>query len=167
MKKIKVIFKTHLDIGFTDFAEVVTLRYLERDIPRAIETADYFRAHDHNQFRYCWTVGSWLLYEYLERSNSLERKKLEVAVERGDIAWHALPFTTHSELAGESLFRFGLALSQKLDARFGRKTTGAKLTDVPGHTRGIVGPLAEAGVKLLHIGINPASAAAKVPPLFR
>lgn len=167
MKNIRVIFKTHLDIGFTDMAETVTNRYLERDIPRAIETAEYFRRHDHGGFRYCWTVGSWLLYEYLERSNSLERRKLEAAVERGDIAWHALAFTTHSEFAGESLFRFGLTLSQKLDARFGRKTTGAKLTDVPGHTRGIVRPLAEAGVKLLHIGINPVSAAADVPPLFR
>lgn len=167
MNNIRIIFKTHLDIGFTDFAEAVTRRYLERDIPRAIETADYFRLHDHHGFRYCWTVGSWLLCEYLERSNSLNRKKLEAAIERGDIAWHALPFTTHSELAGESLFRFGLTLSQKLDARFGRKTVGAKLTDVPGHTRGIVRPLAEAGVKLLHIGINPASSAAKVPPLFR
>lgn len=167
MKEIKVIFKTHLDIGFTDLAETVTARYLERDIPQAIKTADYFREHDHDGFRYCWTVGSWLLYEYLERSNPLDRKKLEDAVERGDITWHALPFTTHSEFAGESLFRFGLTLSQKLDRRFGRKTVGAKFTDVPGHTRGIVRPLAEAGVKLLHIGINPASAVAQVPTLFR
>jgi hypothetical protein len=46
-----------------------------------------------------------------------------------------------------------LGLSKSLDLRFGRKTTGAKMTDVPGHSRGIISPLA-AGVKLLDIGLN-------------
>jgi hypothetical protein len=60
-----------------------------------------------------------------------------------------------------------LGFSKSLDRRFGRTTTGAKMTDVPGHTRGIVGPLAENGVTFLHIGINSASTPAEVPPLFR
>ena len=53
-----------------------------------------------------------------------------------------------------------LALSQSLDQRFGTVTTGAKMTDVPGHTRGIVAPLAKDGVTLLEIGINGGSTAA-------
>jgi len=65
------------------------------------------------------------------------------------------------------LFEFGLSLSQELDARFGRQTIAAKMTDVPGHTRGIVPLLAQAGVKFLHIGVNPASTVPGVPPLFR
>ena len=65
------------------------------------------------------------------------------------------------------LFRFGLGLAKRLDERFGRKTIAAKLTDVPGHTRGIVPLLAEAGIKFLHIGVNPGSTVPKVPPLFR
>jgi len=47
------------------------------------------------------------------------------------------------------------------------KTIAAKLTDVPGHTRGVVPLLAEAGVRFLHIGVNPGSAVPVVPPLFR
>ncbi len=41
------------------------------------------------------------------------------------------------------------------------------MTDVPGHTRGLVPVLAAAGVELFHVGVNPAAAAPDVPPLFR
>ena len=59
-----------------------------------------------------------------------------------------------------------IGLSQALDRRFGRTTTGAKMTDVPGHTRGLIAPLAAHGVKFLDIGVNDASTPAEVPPLF-
>ncbi len=92
---------------------------------------------------------------------------MEEGILAGDIAWHALPFTTHTELMDAELFRFGLSLSQSLDARFGRRTIAAKLTDVPGHTRAIIPLLAEAGVVFLHIGVNPGSTVPSVPGLFR
>ena len=56
-----------------------------------------------------------------------------------------------------ALFRAGLSFSQELDRRFGVRTTAAKMTDVPGHTLGIVPLLAEAGVRFLHLGVNTAS----------
>ena len=59
-----------------------------------------------------------------------------------------------------------IGLSQSLDRRFGQTTTGAKMTDVPGHTRGLIAPLAAQGVKFLDIGVNDASTPAEVPPLF-
>ena len=59
-----------------------------------------------------------------------------------------------------------LGLSKSLDHRFGRTTTGAKMTDVPGHTRGLVTPLAEHGVMFLDIGVNDASTPAELPPIF-
>ena len=59
-----------------------------------------------------------------------------------------------------------IGLSQTLDRRFGRTTTGAKMTDVPGHTRGLIAPLAAQGVKFLDIGVNDASTPPEVPPLF-
>lgn len=162
----KIIFKTHLDIGFTDYAAKVETRYFRDFLRQAVSTADYFRERG-NSFRFRWTVGAWLIYEALERADAGERRFLEEAVERGDLVWHALPFTLHSEFATAGLFRRALRFSRELDLRFGRHTVAAKLTDVPGHTRGIIAPLAEAGVKLLHIGINPASAACRVPRIFR
>lgn len=84
----------------------------------------------------------------------------------GDLAWHALPFSWETELLDRSMIVGALGLSQSLDRRFGRTTTGAKMSDVPGHSRGIVGPLAENGVKLLDIGVNGASTPPDVPSLF-
>lgn len=40
------------------------------------------------------------------------------------------------------------------------------MTDVPGHTRGLVGPLAGSGITFLDIGVNAASTPPDVPPLF-
>jgi hypothetical protein len=163
---VHVVFKTHLDIGFTDLARNVRASYFERFIPAAVALARQVRESGGPQ-RFIWTTGSWVLYEYLEWACPSNRRLLERAIADGDIVWHALPCTTHSEFLGRDLFRFGLSLSQQLDRRFGRKTIAAKMTDVPGHTRAIVPLLAEAGVRFLHIGVNPACAPPQVPPVFR
>lgn len=162
---VHLVFKTHLDIGFTDFARNVVERYFDDFIPRAIALAEELRrSGDDVGFR--WTTGAWLIYEYLERASPSDRERMERAVAAGDIVWHGLPFTTHSELMDADLFAFGLGLSQRLDRRFGRRTIAAKMTDVPGHTRAIVPLLAAAGIQFLHIGVNAASTSPDVPPLF-
>ena len=91
---------------------------------------------------------------------------MEQAIERGDIAWHALPFTWQTELLDRSAITGCIGFSKDLDRRFGRRTTGAKMTDVPGHTRGLVGPMAAAGITFLDIGVNSASTPPDVPDLF-
>lgn len=163
---IHVIFKTHLDVGFTDYASAVLNNYFKSYIPAALRVAREMRESGRPE-RFIWTTGSFLIYEYLERANAAERKLMEEGILHGDIAWHALPFTTHTELMDADLFRFGLTLSQEMDRRFGKTTIAAKMTDVPGHTRGIIPLLAEAGVEFLHIGVNPGSSVPEVPPLFR
>ena len=164
-QRIHVIFKTHLDVGYTDFAANVVQHYFDHFIPAAIALARQQR-EQHGRPTFLWTTGSWLIYEYLEKSPPAARQAMENAILAGDIAWHALPFTVHSENLSPALFKAGLSLSQRLDQRFGRHTIAAKMTDVPGHTRGIVPLLAEAGVQFLHIGVNPASTPPAVPPVF-
>ncbi len=162
---VHIVFKTHLDVGFTDLARNVTATYVSRFVPAVIELARTLR-ESASPDRFIWTTGSWLIYEYLERASGPDRARLEEAIMAGDIVWHGLPFTTHSELMDASLFEFGLSLSQQLDRRFGRQTIAAKMTDVPGHTRGIVPLLAAAGITFLHIGVNEASTPPDVPPVF-
>ncbi len=161
---VHMVFKTHLDVGFTDYAHRVVERYFRHFIPNAISLAKTLRESDDAGF--VWTTGSWLIYEYLEQASPKERRLMEEAITAGDITWHGLPFTTHTELMDASLFRYGLRLAQILDKRFGKRTIAAKMTDVPGHTRGIVPLLAEAGITFLNIGVNPASAVPDVPPVF-
>ena len=164
MTTVHLLFKTHLDIGFTHYSASVVQTYVEHFIPQALALAERTRESD---YRFRWTTGAWLIYNYLEQAAPENRRHMEAAIAAGDIRWHALPFTTHSELMDKSLFRFGLTYAQTLDQRFGQQTIAAKLTDVPGHTRALVPLLAEAGIKLLHIGVNEASSVPDVPPVFR
>ena len=159
-KPVLVVFKTHLDVGFTDFAHAVVKRYLNEFIPNAIRVGYELKDTD-TPFR--WTVGSWLIHEALKCDTSGE---VEKAIRDGILNWHALPFTTHTELMNTALFEYGASISAALDARFGRRTVAAKMTDVPGHTVGMVPLLAKRGVKLLHIGVNPATPVPPVPPVF-
>jgi hypothetical protein len=163
IETIHLIFKTHLDVGFTDLPHNVVQKYLHEYIPGAIATARALRQQGDSD-RYIWTTGSWLVYEGLEQTEG--RASLEQAIADGDIAWHALPFTAYSELMDASLYRYSLSLSKRLDQRFGKHTLAAKKTDVPGDTRASIHLLAEAGIQFLHIGVNPATPVPDVPPVF-
>jgi hypothetical protein len=165
VKRVLVMFKCHFDAGFIDTQANVVRWYFEKYFPQAIQTAATLRQE--GDARYVWTTGSWLIYEYLEKAAGPQRQQMEQALSAGDIAWHAIPFTWQTEFMDSSLIAGGLALSRELDRRFQRTTTGAKMTDVTGHTRAIIGPLAGHGVKLLDIGPNGACTKPDVPPVFR
>jgi Domain of unknown function (DUF5054) len=164
VKRVLVMYKCHFDAGFIDTQAAVVRKYFTEYFPAAIQVAETMRQA--GTCRYVWTTGSWLLYEYLDQASPEDRRRMEHAIANGDIAWHALPFSWQTELMDPSMISGGLGLSTSLDRRFGRTTTGAKMTDVPGHTRGLIGPLSAGGVKFLDIGVNGASTPATVPGLF-
>ncbi len=166
VKRIYLVFKTHLDLGYTALASEIFASYRDRLIPESLAVADALRARGGTE-RFSWTMGSWIVHECLEAGAPELRASMEAGIRKGDIHWLGVPFTTHTELMDPSLYRFGLSISRKLDERFGRTTIAAKLTDVPGHTRSMVPLLAEAGIRFLHIGCNPGSACPVVPDLFR
>lgn len=162
MKKVIVVSKTHLDLGFTDYAESIRRKYIDIFIPEAIDLAE--RVNTDAKKHFVWTTGSWIIKEALADEKC--RDKLERALREGNIAPHAMPFTIHSELLDTDTLDFGLSVVDRLDGLRGRKTVAAKMTDVPGHTKSIVPLLARHGIKLLHIGVNGASALVDVPPCF-
>lgn len=164
VRRVLVMFKCHFDAGFIDTQTAVVHKYFTQYFPHAIEIARQSR--EPGGHRYVWTTGSWLLYEYLEQASPQDHRVMEQAIADGDIAWHAIPFSWQTEMMDPSMISAGIGLSHALDARFGRITTGAKMTDVPGHTRGLVAPLAAEGVRFLDIGVNDASTPAELPPLF-
>ena len=165
ISKVHLLFKTHLDIGFTDYAADVLVKYFDHFLPVALGLAKNSRLENPAQ-RFIWSTGAWLIYEYLERSGPENRKKMEQAIEAGDVVWHGLPFTMHSELMSSSMLHASIRLAKILDERFGKKTIAAKMTDVPGHTRSIVPVLQQEGLEMLHIGVNPASPVPEVPEMF-
>ena len=165
VERVHVIFKTHLDLGFTDMAANVVRTYFEEFIPKVLSLTEKM-AVEGIEDRYQWTTGSWLVYRYFEEASQKNRRRMEQAIERGDFTWLGVPYTTHTELIDKSLFKLALSYSAALDRRFGRKTLTAKMTDVPGHTRGLVPVMAEAGIELFHVGVNTGSTMPDVPQLF-
>lgn len=162
---IHVVFKTHLDLGFTDTAANVTDRYVHEYLPRAIALAEELERRG-GDARFIWTTGSWMIHEALRLSDGEERAALERAIGAGHVTWHGLPLTTHTELMDPGLVEHAIAIGRRLDARFGHRTTAAKMTDVPGHTIGLVPFLAQGGIEFLHLGVNAASAVPDVPEFF-
>ncbi|WP_245415732.1 DUF5054 domain-containing protein [Alteribacter populi] len=165
IRNVHVIFKTHLDIGFTDLAENVIDQYVNLYIPKAITLAEELDAAGGSE-RFLWTTGSWLISHYLKVATIEKREKMVQAIKNCHIAWHGLPFTTHTELLNPELLEYSLSISEKLDEKFNRSTITAKMTDVPGHTISMVPYLAQHGIEYLHLGVNPASKVPNVPKLF-
>lgn len=128
VERVHVIFKTHLDIGFTHLAAHVTTQYMKEYIPKAIALSEQLEAEGGNE-RFIWTTGSWLIRHYLDHAPQEAVQRMEQAISRGYIAWHGLPFTTHTELMDAGLFRFGLSIAQGLDRQFGKQTIAAKMTE--------------------------------------
>lgn len=166
VEKVYVVFKTHLDVGFTDLSSVVTARYMQDFIPKALDVADRLEADGQGE-RYVWTTGSWLVWKYLQSASPEEIARLEKAIQRGDIVWNGVPYTVESETMNLDLFNTCLLVSHRLDEKYGKHTIAAKMTDVPGHTRSIIAPMAKAGIRFLHIGVNPASPIPNVPEFCR
>ncbi|RZU66112.1 uncharacterized protein DUF5054 [Microterricola gilva] len=162
---LHVVFKTHLDLGFTDTAANVTDRYVHEYLPRAIALAEELERRG-GPARFRWTTGSWLIHEALRLGSAEERASLENAIRAGHVQWHALPMSTHTELMDAGLVEHGISIGRRLDERFGRHTIAAKMTDVPGHTIGLVPFLDRAGIEYLHLGVNGSSAVPEVPEFF-
>jgi hypothetical protein len=164
VKQVLVIQKCHLDVGYTDTQENVMRKYFKEYYPKAMATAKKLRESGGN--RLTWTTGSWMLYEYFEQASPEEQRAMEQAIAAKDIAWHALPYTSETELLDRSMIDGCFSFSDALDARTGMRTVAAKMSDVPGHTRGLVSALADHGVHLLDIGVNDMSTPPDVPDVF-
>lgn len=50
MKKVFVVSKTHLDLGFTDYAENIKRKYIENFIPQAARLAENINTEKHKSF---------------------------------------------------------------------------------------------------------------------
>ncbi|RAP74758.1 DUF5054 domain-containing protein [Paenibacillus montanisoli] len=165
IKRVHVIFKTHLDIGFTHMAQDVIDRYMNSFIPQALELSEKL-AQEEGPVKFVWTTGSWLIKQFLQNASEPMRARMEEGIREGRIVWHGLPFTTHTEIMDERLFEYGLSLAKELDETYGRTTIASKMTDVPGHTIAMIPPMARRGIQYLHLGVNPVSKNPAVPKLF-
>lgn len=165
LKKIILVFKTHFDIGFTDLASNVIQQYSGSMLRDVIETC---RATENmGGQKYVWTMPSWPLKEVCEHCDGELREDLYHFIENGQIVWHALPFTSHTDFCGEEEYLEGLRYGRELSERFHKPyPVSAKMTDVPGHGLMLPEILAGSGIKFLHLGCNEFATPPAVPDLF-
>ena len=162
-----VVFKTHLDIGYTETIDGVLARYRGEMMDQALDLVESTRSLPEGQ-QFSWSLAGWPLEHALgPLQDPVRRERIAQAVRDHAITFHALPFTTHTETQDlEDLVR-GLGHSSRLARRFGKPLPiAAKMTDVPSHSWVLPTLLSQAGVRFLHLGCNPMSAQVQVPPLF-
>lgn len=161
IENVHVFFKCHLDVGFTNTSRKVLQEYFSHHFPAAMRVSKALAEESDDNF--VWTMPAWLVYEYLEGCSPAERATAEEAILAGTLSWHALPFTFFSELLDPSVLTASLGFSKELDRRFERTTRAARFTDIPGHSRGIIAPLVDAGIEFLNIGVNSGCKPPRVP----
>ena len=165
-ENVIVVFKTHFDIGYTDYAASVIKKYQTSMIEGALDRIDD-NLSDNPNGGFSWTMPAWPMKKILEGATEETRSRTIKALQDGTIAIHALPFTIETEASDlESMtrmFRYSNELSELYDLELPRD---AKMTDVPEHSWFLPTVLHNAGVDFLHLGCNPASMSPDVPVLF-
>ncbi|MBQ7777635.1 MAG: DUF5054 domain-containing protein [Oscillibacter sp.] len=161
--KIILAFKTHFDIGFTQLASEIIDQYSGQMLSDVIETCN--GTADMGKLHYVWTMPSWPLT--VMQGSGEKRGELDRLVREGQIAFHALPFTSHTDFCGMADTIEGLRYASELSAEYDVPLpVSAKMTDVPGHGRSLPTLLTKAGIRFLHLGCNAYATPPGVPPLF-
>jgi hypothetical protein len=165
VKKIILVFKTHFDIGFTDLSSRVIDNYANSMLKEVIATC---KATQHmGKLQYVWTMPAWPLKIITERCSADLKNELDLLITRGQIVWHALPFTSHTDFCSAEEYIEGLRFGRELSNVYQKPySISAKMTDVPGHGIMLPAILSGAGVKFLHLGCNEFANPPKLPFLF-
>ena len=165
IKKIILVFKTHFDIGFTKLSREIMEYYSGEMLDKVAQTCDATR--EMGALKYVWTMPAWPLKKLRDDSTGDRAGLVDDLVRRGQLVWHALPYTSHYDFAGIPDSLWGLNYGRELSGRYEMPLSRtAKMTDVPGHGRFLPEMLADAGVKLLHLGCNEFATPPSVPPMF-
>jgi alpha-mannosidase len=169
LKEVIIVFKTHFDLGYTDFASNVIARYRTSMIDEALKVVDK-NAQLPLDKQFVWTIPGWPAAQIAQDwpGQTPERKaKIQRAFASGRFVGHGLPFTTHTEMLEPEEVVRGLRYSSALCKSLGLPLPrDAKMTDVPCHSWLLPTVLRHAGIEFLHLGCNAASSSPDVPPLF-
>src|SRR6478735_11227616 len=118
VKGIILVFKTHFDIGYTDFAEAVVQKYSSTMMENALAIVEKNKNLPPEK-QFVWTVSGWPMEQMLQRSVPAIKSKVEESLKNGRFAVHALPFSMETESADlESLVR-GMNISSNISRKEG------------------------------------------------
>ncbi|WP_316836895.1 glycoside hydrolase family 38 C-terminal domain-containing protein [Pedobacter nutrimenti] len=166
VKEVIVVFKTHFDIGYTDWSENVRYNYANSMITSALNTVEKSKFLPKDQ-QFKWTISGWPMKEILSKAKPDVKLRVEQAIKDGSFFVHALPFSMETESSDLEPLVQSLGYASKISREEGLPLPiDAKESDVPSHSWIMPTMLSNAGIKFLHIGCNPASRSPEVPLLF-
>jgi alpha-mannosidase len=169
LEEIILVYKSHFDIGYTHLASETIHNYRTRTIEGAMDVVDKNKNLPLEQ-QFVWTIPGWPMKKILEDwegQTPQRRQRVRDAFREGRFAVHALPFTMQVEMMEPEGMVRSLGYASDLAREAGKPLpTGAKMTDVPSHTKFTPTLLKNAGVNFLHLGCNPGSTPPEVPFLF-
>lgn len=166
VEEIVIVFKTHFDIGYTDYAEAVVQQYSTSMMKNAFDILERSKGRA-SEKQFVWTVPSWPMRQMIDQSLPEVKSKVEEALIKGRFVVHALPFTLETEASDPEALVRGMNISSAISRTYGLPlAVDAKMSDVPSHSWILPTLLMHSGVKFLHIGSNPAPQTPDVPMLF-
>ncbi|MGO3163995.1 MAG: hypothetical protein ACTIJ2_12265 [Sphingobacteriaceae bacterium] len=166
VEEIIIVFKTHFDIGYTDFAEAVVQQYSTSMMDNAFDIIG--RSQDRSpEKQFIWTVSSWPMAQMINQSVPDIKSKVEKALGDGRFVVHALPFTVETESSDPEALVRGINISSVISRDYDLPLpTDAKMSDVPSHSWILPTLLTHSGVNFLQIGSNAAPRTPDLPVLF-
>lgn len=168
-RHVHLVFKTHIDLGYTDTVANVLASYRTRLMDALLKNIEATSERKTGQ-RFVWMMSTWLLEQCLDPEHVAPEhiERLEQGIRNRQIVWGLMPFTTHTEFFGlEELCR-SIYGARRLAERFGVPVPAvAKMTDVPAHAAALAMAFGAAGGRFFQIGTNPDSRPPAVPPLFQ
>jgi hypothetical protein len=150
---VYLVHHSHMDIGFTDLAEVVREQQL-RNLDLALELCERPRiCPDEPDF--CWTIESaWVVQDYLRLRSAREVERLFAALRRGQLeleAFYTQPLT-ESAMAEESIE--SVRFAAELGRRHGFPVQCAMLNDIGGYMGRLPSILNGWGVRYFVAGVG-------------
>ena len=119
LENVIIVYKTHVDLGYTARVREVVHEYRTSMVDRVLDAIDANSKQPKDK-QFVWTLSGWPMKQILWEGQTPERRmKIEQAIKAGNLVIHAYPFTTHTESAEiEDLVR-GLSISSELCRKYG------------------------------------------------
>ena len=91
VKEIILVFKTHFDIGYTDYAEAVVQKYSTTMMQNALAIVEKNKSLPAEK-QFVWTVSGWPMEQMLQRSDPSIKSKVAQSLKRRALCGACLAF---------------------------------------------------------------------------
>ena len=150
---VYIVPHSHTDIGYTHLQPEVEQRQVE-NLAKGMAIAEKTASYPEGA-RFVWNVEVlWAADLFLQRMEAPRRAAFDKAVKSGQVGLNGLYLNVLSGLARPEELVQTARFATRLSERLGVKIDTAMISDIPGHTWGLVPALAQAGIRYLSTSPN-------------